>query len=85
MTDTSSQRLPFQDWPDDSPHGQVTVLYDLSADIGEEKNLAAEHPEVVERLEAELAKWTAGLVDPLWPCKRSTLYTLEGETVQLFF
>lgn len=85
MTDTSSQRLPFQDWPDDSPHGQLTVLYDLSADVGEERNVAAENPEVVERLEVELAQWNAQLVDPLWPCKRSTLYTLEGQTVQLFF
>lgn len=33
---------------------QLTVLYDLSFDVGERQNLAAEHPEVVSRLEAAL-------------------------------
>ncbi|MEM8863987.1 MAG: sulfatase [Planctomycetota bacterium] len=36
-------------------------LYDLSVDIGETKNLAAEHPEVASRLSSMLADWRADL------------------------
>ena len=39
----------------------------------------------VERLEAELARWEAGLGEPLWPSHRSTLDTLDGQTIQLYF
>lgn len=81
----SGQRLPEVDYPGDSPLGQMTVLYDLSADISEQRNLADEHPEIVERLEAELATWNAQLAEPLWPSDRSTLYELHGQMVQLFF
>jgi len=34
-------------------------LYDLSTDIGETKNLQAEHPEIVERLSKLLEKYVA--------------------------
>lgn len=33
---------------------EVIELYDLEADIGENNNLADQHPEVVRRMEAEL-------------------------------
>ncbi|MCB1021813.1 MAG: sulfatase-like hydrolase/transferase [Bryobacterales bacterium] len=79
------ERLPEIDFPGDSPLGQMTVLYDLSADISEQKNLAAERPDIVEKLDAELAKWNAQLAEPLWPSNRSTLYELDGQMVQLFF
>ena len=49
------RRLPEIDYPGDSPLGQTTVLYDLSADVGEQANLAAEHPEIVERLGCGIA------------------------------
>ena len=32
-------------------HGKPTELYDLSKDIGEEKNLAAQHPDIVKKAE----------------------------------
>lgn len=77
--------LPVVDYPPVSPHGQLTVLYDLSTDVGERKNLAAAHPEIVERLEAELEAWNAGLTDPLWTSRRSSIHELHGQMVQLYF
>ncbi len=79
------RRLPQVDYPGDSPLGQMTVLYDLSQDIGEQRNLAEGHPDIVERLEAELESWNAELAEPMWPSNRSTLTDLHGQMVQLFF
>lgn len=81
----SGQRLPEIEYPGDSPMGQSTVLYDLSADVGEHENLAAEHPEIVELLDAKLEAWNAELVEPTWKSQRSTLHDLHGKMVQLFF
>ena len=85
VTDTTATRLPMQAWPQDSPHGQLTLLYDLSEDIGEQTNVATEHPEVVQELEAALAAWNAEMGDPSWPAFRSTLDEIDGEMVHLFF
>ncbi len=85
MTDKTAGRLPFKDWPDDSPHGQLTVLYDLSADIGEQTNVADENPEVVAELSKVVEEWDAGLADPRWPAKRSMLHEMHGEMLQMFF
>lgn len=79
------RRLPQVDYAGDSPMGQLTVLYDLSADISEQKNVADQHPEVVRRLESELEAWNAQLAEPMWPSNRSTLYELHGQMIQLFF
>ena len=79
------RRLPQIDYAGDSPTGQITVLYDLSVDIGEQENLAGKYPEVVERLESELQTWNVQLAEPLWPSDRSTLSELHGQMVQLFF
>ena len=65
--------------------GQVTVLYDLSADISEQENMAGQHPDVVRRLESELAAWNSQLAEPMWPSDRSTLHELHGQMIQLFF
>ena len=77
--------LPEQDYPPVSAHGQITVLHDLEADIGEQVNVADQHPEVVERLEAALASWEAELAEPMWTSRRSTLAELHGEAIQLYF
>ncbi len=77
--------LPEEDYPPVSVHGQVTVLHDLEADIGERENVADQHPEVVERLEAALANWEAELAEPMWISKRSTLAELHGQAIQLYF
>ncbi len=81
----SGRRTAEVDFPGDSPLGQMTVLYDLSADVTEQTNVAEQHPEIVERLEAELTAWNALLAEPIWPSRRSTLYELHGQMVQLFF
>ncbi|MEO0476316.1 MAG: sulfatase [Planctomycetota bacterium] len=44
----------------DQPVGKLPALYDLSTDIGETKNLASQHPEVVAKLKA---LYEAHLVD----------------------
>ncbi len=87
LTDSndSSGRLPQQDYSWEAPLGHVTLLYDLSRDVGERKNVAKEHPDIVEKLEREWMKWDAEMVDPAWPAQRSMLQAIEGETVQLYF
>ncbi len=79
------RRLPQVDYSDDSPTGQLTVLYNLSEDKGELENVAEDHPEIVKRLESELESWNTHLAEPLWPSNRSTLHELHGQMVQLFF
>ena len=41
-------------------------LYNLTADIGETDNLAAQHPDQVRKMEATWQRWNAELKDPLW-------------------
>jgi arylsulfatase A-like enzyme len=42
-------------------------LFDLHADVGETKNLAAEHPQLVAELSKAWDDWNAKNVAPLWP------------------
>ena len=77
--------LPEVDDPPESSNGQMTVLYDLSVDIGEQTNVAAEHPEVVERLEGALDAWNAELAESMLFSRRSTLDMIHGQMVQLYF
>ena len=42
------------------------LLYDLKQDESETTNVALLHPEVVQRLQAALVQWEAGLVEPGW-------------------
>ncbi len=81
----STGRLPAKDYEWDAPLGYLTLLYDLSNDIGERTNVADENPEIVKQLEDAWAKWDAELVDPSWPPNRSALREIDGEVVQLFF
>lgn len=46
-------------------------LYNLSQDIGEKKNLAAENPEKVRELAAAWTAWNAQLVDAKWVPQRA--------------
>ncbi len=41
-------------------------LFNLASDIGEKKNIANEHPELVKSLEATYAEWNSQLAEPLW-------------------
>ena len=85
VTDVGASRLPMQAWPQDSPNGQLTLLYDLSQEIGERTNVAGEHPDVVAELERHLEDWSAQMGEPAWPAFRSTLDEIDGQVVQLFF
>ncbi len=87
LDETGRLTPPEEGWPTDAPLGHVTMLYDLDADPGETVNLAAEHPDVVERLSAHHAEWVGTLPEApaILPAVRSTLVEADGETVQLIF
>ena len=77
---------PEGGWPTDSPHGQVTLLYDLVNDPSETVNYAAGRPEVVERLTEAWNRWNAwNAPEAILPASRSTLAEFHGEIVQLVF
>ncbi len=44
--------------------GEREYLYDLETDLEEKNNLAAEHPEIANRLRKRLKTWTGGLKPP---------------------
>ena len=46
--------------------GSALELYNLTADIGESKDLYAAMPDKVKELKAEWDKWNADNIDPLW-------------------
>jgi arylsulfatase A-like enzyme len=54
--------LPGGEQPDSSPSGGAVELYNLATDIGETKNVAAEHPSVAGELEALLSDWLKSAV-----------------------
>ncbi len=51
---------------DDRPEGGKPALYDLESDIGEQKNIAADHPEVLNAMLAELDRWESQMEEPRW-------------------
>ncbi|WGM40634.1 sulfatase-like hydrolase/transferase [Caulobacter sp. NIBR1757] len=66
------------------PLGQWVLLYDLDADPGETRNLAAQYPEVVQRLSSRFETWNALNVEPIFTSRRQ-FHSLIGEwRVQLF-
>jgi arylsulfatase A-like enzyme len=69
----------------ESPHGQLTVLYDLSADVGEKNNLAADQAEQVERLLGLLDEWSSEMVAPTIDSTRGTAARIDGVPVELVF
>jgi arylsulfatase A-like enzyme len=54
------------DWKLVKTRNGQTKLFDLKADIGETKDVSAEHPKEFEELKALLEKWNSGLATPLW-------------------
>ena len=55
------------DWKLVRGAGPADELYDLAADIGETRDLAANRPEVKARLAAALDAWNRELVEPVFP------------------
>ena len=62
--------------------GISSRLYDLSKDIGEKTNLAANHPEVVRELRAAWIAWNAKMIAPKWPPRGSPKIPVHGETIE---
>jgi arylsulfatase A-like enzyme len=59
--------------------GDSTWLYDLSADIGESKNLKDSHPQQLEQLESLLKQWQEDMSAPAWPSKpQRRRITIDG-------
>ncbi len=55
----------------DHAPGTAAQLYHLPNDIGEERDVASEHPEIASRLEQKLRGWEKELISPLWSYKRN--------------
>ena len=83
--DMNHRRLPVDQIPTGSPHGQKILLFDLSTDLGERVNVAQNHPSVVKGLLSALDNWESELLEPAWPCTRSTIFERNGTPLHLFF
>jgi arylsulfatase A-like enzyme len=82
---TPGALLPDWTAPKGSPLGQLTLLYDLEADIGEQNNLAAERPEVVGELIERLDEWNTEMKDASVNCTRGTAAKIDGIPVEIIF
>ena len=51
---------------DDDADRSLIQLYDLSTDLGENRDLAAQRTEVVDELLKEYKRWESQLMHPLW-------------------
>jgi arylsulfatase A-like enzyme len=66
--DGFSQAARVDNWKGVKLGAQKTLeLYDLSVDIGEKNNLAAQHPDIVARLETVMRE--SHVPSPFWPLK----------------
>ena len=85
--DAARRVIPPKDgWPRQATEGYLTLLYDLENDPGETKNLAKKYPEIVLRLQEAYDKWNKELSEEsILPAMRSTLFKIDGQTVQLIF
>jgi arylsulfatase A-like enzyme len=66
------------------PEGQHTMLYDLSSDAAEMRNVAHEHPQVTAQLRAKLDDWNRMLKDPAWTSRRWLTFTWDNQNLQQF-
>jgi arylsulfatase A-like enzyme len=55
------------------------MLFDLAADIGEQRDLAAERPEAVKELTAKYDQWNATLAKPAWGQPNRALGTFKNK------
>lgn len=66
------------------PLGQWVLLFDLEADPGETRDVAALHPDVVRRLSARFSAWDQLNVAPIFTSRRQFRTEIGGRRVQLF-
>ena len=72
-------------WVVQSPKGgSETFLFNLSKDMGEKQNLAAQQPQIVARLKAAYATWNAGNIAPRF-APRTIDVKVNGVPVRLAF
>jgi hypothetical protein len=55
------------------------MLFDLAADIGEQKDLSADRPEAVKELTAKYDAWNATLAAPAWGQPNRALGTFKNK------
>jgi arylsulfatase A-like enzyme len=67
-----------------SPLGQWTLLFDVEADPGEKRDLAAAHPDVVRRLQRRFEAWDRANIEPMFTSRRQFHAEVDGRRVQLF-
>jgi arylsulfatase A-like enzyme len=65
------------------PESSRRELYDLKSDVGEKNNVAAEHPDVVARLEKQALAWYAALPKETAPKSRVAPPATEAEANHL--
>ncbi len=61
------QAIRMGDWKLVHEANQPVELYNLAEDLGESKNIAADHPAVLAQLETALAAWNKELIEPVFP------------------
>lgn len=66
------------------PLGQWVLLFDLEADPGETRDVAAQHPDVVKRLAGRFDAWDRSNVAPMFTSRRQVQTEIGGRGVQLF-
>ena len=72
-------------WQAKTPEGgRVDLLFDLVADPGEHRNVAAVEPDVVTHLAALLNGFEGGNVPPRWAPRRDVV-EIAGQRVELAF
>lgn len=70
---------------DISPLGQYVMLYDLDADQGETKNLAANHPDIVRDLRSKYDEWNRSNTAPNDLTGKAVPTVVDGVVLQLVF
>lgn len=58
-------------------------LFDLSEDIREARDRAADHPKVLKTMKDALLSWNSELKNPLWPARLKVPYKFDGERLEL--
>jgi len=79
------RRKPRRSVPALGPKGRHVMLYDLTDDIGEMHDLAAQDPPEVARMEAAIARWNGTLVAPQWPQSKRSTIDFDGQNLELFY
>ena len=67
-----------------SPLGQHVMLYDLAADRGETRNLAATRPDLVAALKAKVAAWDKANIPPQWTSMRQSVRRVDGQLLKIY-